>query len=234
MLVFTEPHRHRTRRVVERDESCDQLAERADRWSSSGSASCAGCSTPSGSTSWTEVRAGVVLARAVHRPNSHREHICANLTALGIEPPTLKHSSATPRYAAPFGVLNQYVEDDEDTEEDGGAEPTSGISVLQRRDYQVTDEAAVMAGRAYLRIWPQNGEAAAAADVSHLGRALYQMAHAHGWHSLDAVDGLRPTGGYVAVVRQDGLLGPDPDRWPADLFDGGTERLYQQRDVFGG
>lgn len=87
--------------------------------------------------------------------------------------------------------------------------------------------------RAYLRVWPDDDDVAAAADVSHLGRALYQLAHADGWHSLDQVEGLRPTGGAVAVLQQDELLGPDPDKWPDELFDDDAELLFSQHDVFG-
>jgi hypothetical protein len=70
--------------------------------------------------------------------------------------------------------------------------------------------------------------------VTHLGRALYQIAHAHGWHGLDVVEGLRPTGGAVVVVHQDETLGPDPDEWPEDLFEGDGELLYKQEDVYPG
>lgn len=113
-------------------------------------------------------------------------------------------------------------------------EAPTGVSVLQRRDYRVVDEAAVMAaGRAaYLRVWPDDDEAAAAADVTHLGRALYQLAHADGWHSLDHVEGLRVTAGAVAVIDQDELLRGDPDDWPDDLFDLDGEEIFGQADVY--
>jgi len=104
----------------------------------------------------------------------------------------------------PFGVLHQFAEQDDDDEPADEPEPAAGISVLQRHDYRVTDEAAVMSAgrRAYLDAWPEDDEAAAAADVTHLGRALYQIAHASGWHNLDEVEGLRATGGVVVVVAQ--------------------------------
>ena len=92
----------------------------------------------------------------------------------------------------PFGILHQYTQQDD---EDGAGEehrgPTSGISVLQRHDYQVTDETAVLVAgrRAYLDVWPDDDEAAAEADVTQLGRALYQIAHADGWHDLARVGG---------------------------------------------
>ena len=137
----------------------------------------------------------------------------------------------------PFGVLHQYAEqDDDEAPAEDEPEPAAGLSVLQRHDYQVTDEAAVLSAgrRAYLRAWSEDDEAAAAADVTHLGRALYQIAHADGWHSLDQVEGLRPTGGCVVVVDREETLGPDPDEWPEDLFEGEGELLYKQEDVFPG
>lgn len=144
-------------------------------------------------------------------------------------------------YGFPFDVLQDYAEEDEIDDEPAEvdddaveAEPPVGISVLQRHDYRVTDQAAVLsAGRAaYLRVWPADDEAAAAADVTHLGRALYQVAHADGWHALDRVPGLRPVGGCVRVVDREETLGPDPDEWPEDPFHDGGELLYEQSDLF--
>lgn len=136
----------------------------------------------------------------------------------------------------PFGMLQELVDDrdGEELDDEDDDEPVAGVSVLQRRDYRVVDESAVMdAGRqAYLRVWPDDDEAAAAADVTHLGRALYQLAHADGWHSLDQVEGLRVTAGAVVVVEQDELLGGDPDDWPDDVFEPEGELLYSQADVF--
>jgi uncharacterized damage-inducible protein DinB len=37
-----------------------------------------------------EVRAGVIVAQALHHGNAHRDQICAILTSLGIEPPDLQ------------------------------------------------------------------------------------------------------------------------------------------------
>lgn len=134
----------------------------------------------------------------------------------------------------PFGFLYNLEDEEEDEEEDSEV-LTTGISVLERQDYLVRDEAAVMAAgrRAYLRVYPDDDEAAAASDVTDLGRALYQIAHADGWSSLRDVEGLRPTGGCVRVLRQDDTLGPDPEEWPEELFDDELgEHLYEQRDVF--
>lgn len=91
------------------------------------------------------------------------------------------------------------------------------------------------AGRkAYRRLWPGDDSAAAAADVTHLGRALYQIAHADGWDSLEQVKGLQPVGGVVIVQSSDELLGADPAAWPEDdLFEHDDDRLlYRQDDVF--
>lgn len=131
----------------------------------------------------------------------------------------------------PFGVLHQFVDGEDDPRE-----PATGVSVLQRHDYQVTDEAAVLAAgrRAYLDTWPGDDEAAAAEDVTHVGRALYQVAHTVGWAGLGVVDGLRPTGGAVLVTTQDDVLGPDPDEWPPDLFADAGELVHRQEDVLPG
>ncbi|MGN6610922.1 MAG: hypothetical protein ACTHLJ_04045 [Angustibacter sp.] len=83
-----------------------------------------------------------------------------------------------------------------------------------------------------LHQFEDDDEAAAAADVAHLGRALYQLAHADGWHSLDHVEGLRVTAGAVSVVDQDELLRGDPDEWPDDLFDLDGEEIFGQADVY--
>lgn len=37
-----------------------------------------------------EVRAGVIVAQALHHGNAHREQICAVLTTLGVEPPDIQ------------------------------------------------------------------------------------------------------------------------------------------------
>jgi len=140
----------------------------------------------------------------------------------------------------PLGVLHQFFEDDEEGEEDEedvDEEPSGGVSVLWRSDYVVTDELAVMeAGRqAYRRSTGEADPGAAAAEVTHLGVALYQIAQADGWDSLANTEGLQPTAGTVLVQSSDELLGGDPDEWPQDdLFDYDDGRLlYRQDDIFG-
>jgi hypothetical protein len=118
----------------------------------------------------------------------------------------------------PFEFSDFSAEDDDEAEPDGVSMP--GITVLLRRDYLVADEAAVLAeGRAaYLRVWPDDDEAAAAADVRSLGRALYQVAHADGWDKLEETPGLEPMGGSAQVFPQLDMLPQDPEEWPGDLF----------------
>ena len=141
-------------------------------------------------------------------------------------------------YWFPFGVIHQYMESEEE-ETDGEKDPTTeehslALSVVQRRDYLVTNAEAVLdAGRqAYLRVWPDDTGAAAAADVTHLGRALYQLAHADGWDNLHRTNGLSPVAGVIAVVKPEEPLGPDPDDWVDEVVEEGVEVIYSQADIF--
>ena len=123
----------------------------------------------------------------------------------------------------PFGVLHAYAEDEEeDADEDVPADalpvsqapPASGVtalSVLQRHDLQVTDEAAVLA---------------AAGEVD-LGQALARLARAGGWNALGGEPGLRSTARSVLVVGSAAAPGEEPD-------EEGGELLYSQQDVFPG
>ena len=118
---------------------------------------------------------------------------------------------------------------------DGEKQAAAGISVLQRRDYAVLDEEAVLAtGRAaYRHLWPDDDEATAEADVTHLGRALYHAAHAgEGFADLDQLPGLAPAGGALIVIRQAELLTGSADDWPEQLFDTVGEQLYEMQDVY--
>jgi hypothetical protein len=117
----------------------------------------------------------------------------------------------------PFGVLHTYEEDevvdlgiDLDARDDvpHALPELSGVaevSVLQRHDLQVTDEAAVLA----------------AAGEGDLGQALARLARAGGWSALGGEPGLRSTARSVLVI------GSQHD---ADDEDG--ELLYSQQDVF--
>lgn len=87
--------------------------------------------------------------------------------------------------------------------EDVAAEPTN-VGVLLRRDYRLDDaDALVSAGRAaYADIYSDQPGEAAVADVTHPGRALYQLLHAYGIDGLDQraeEAGLTPRGGTVWV-----------------------------------
>lgn len=137
--------------------------------------------------------------------------------------------------AYPMGALHDLVDDEDDDDEATQTSlPTSGVTVLRRLDFGVESEEAVMrAGRAaYREVWPDDDEQAAAADVTHLGSALYQIAHARSWDALDEVEGLVPTGAATVLLRQDQLLPADPDDWPDDLFEPGGEVLFRQDDVY--
>lgn len=140
--------------------------------------------------------------------------------------------------SGPLGLLFSLVDEDDDEEDDESDEPvaTTGLSILQRRDYRVSDEDSVIArGReAYLRVWPDDTKQEAAEDVTSLGRALYQLAHDAGtWDVLDRLEGLSPAGGSLVVVANEETLGPDPDEWPDELFDHDEDAvIYQQSDAY--
>jgi hypothetical protein len=149
--------------------------------------------------------AAAELAAAI---TAHAEAVTAMTNNAGITevfaaserllPAVLAYADAQFHYTGngfPFGVLHDYAEDGDDVPAADLAleaaargvgeetpEPSVGISVLQRHDFRIIDEAAVIsAGRAaYLRVWPQDDPAAAVADVTSVGRALYQIAHADG------------------------------------------------------
>jgi len=105
----------------------------------------------------------------------------------------------------PFDLVDEDA-DDEDDEDDDEPWPPPGrrLSVESRHEFVVADPEALMAaGRAaYLEVWPDDDEAAAAADVQDLGRALYQVAHAAGWGEFEA-PGLEPTVSEMQVVTHD-------------------------------
>jgi hypothetical protein len=91
--------------------------------------------------------------------------------------------------------------------EDRSAAPDA-ITVMVRRDYGIADPAGLLvAGReAYAEMYPDEPEEAANADVSHPGRALYQMLHTYGVDGLDSraeQAGLAARGGTVWVQAID-------------------------------
>lgn len=211
--------------------------------------------SPDGDNPWTPEGAQRLVSAAERLAGAIRAHADAVASAKGhrdieaifpagdaLLAELLAYADAQFHYAGvefPLGVLHQLA-DEEDDDEDYDNEmaeprPTSGLSILRRHDFGVTDEAAVLAaGRAaYLRVWPDDSEEDAAADVTTLGRALYQVAHADGWDSLHRVDGLRPLGGLTHVIRQEELLSVEPDDWAADVFATEGEVICEQFDVWG-
>lgn len=102
--------------------------------------------------------------------------------------------------------------------EDRAAAPDS-VTVLVRRDYGLADLVGLLeAGReAYAELYPDEPREAGAADVSHPGRAIYQLLHAFGVDGLDLraeSAGLSPRGGTVWVQAlppgEPGLEAEDP------------------------
>lgn len=92
-------------------------------------------------------------------------------------------------------------------EEDPDALP-SVVGVLVRRDYDLTEtDALLAAGRqAYAELYPGDPMESAVSDVTHPGRALYQMLHAYGVDGFDQraeSAGLLPRGGTVWVQALD-------------------------------
>lgn len=192
--------------------------------------------------------AGEALAAAIRQ---HAEHVASAakhsdvggifkagddlLTAvMGYADAQFEHTGT----AYPLGALHDLVGDEEDEDEDEEDQafvaPASDVTVLRRADFGVEDEDAVMrAGRAaYREVWPDDDEEDAAADVTHLGSALYQIAHARGRDALNDVEGLVPTGAATAVLRQDSLLAGDSDDWPDNLFDQDGDVIYRQDDIY--
>jgi hypothetical protein len=100
--------------------------------------------------------------------------------------------------------------------EDRSAMPDA-VSVLVRRDYGLADSEALLDGGrdAYSELYPDEPREAAVADVSHPGRAIYQLLHAFGVDGMDRRAegaGLLPRGGTVWVQA----LLPDDDGLDAD------------------
>jgi hypothetical protein len=137
----------------------------------------------------------------------------------------------------PLGLVSAWNDDDTD-DVDENPSSASGFAVVQRCDYEVTDEAAILSAgvAAFRKSWPEASEIEAAADVSHLGRALYHVAHEAGtWDALRDTKGLRVTGATTRVAVVETTLGPDPEAWPDDPFDlEEGELIYSVSDVYMG
>lgn len=120
--------------------------------------------------------------------------------------------------------------------EDRGAAPDA-VTVMVRRDYGIADPAGLLvAGReAYADLYPGDPPEAAVADVSHPGRALYQLLHAYGVDGLDnraENAGLAPHGGTVWVQ---GLVPGDAETLVDDPFGVADEDMliYRLDEVIG-
>lgn len=135
----------------------------------------------------------------------------------------------------PLGFLHDLAEgDDEEEQPDEESEIGSGLSVLSRQLFVLTDEeAALAAGRAaYTELWPEDPPTAATEDVTHIGRALYQYGHLNGWDNVRKMPGLSPTGAAMVVLAHEDLLRGDPDQWPDDPFHVEAAVIYSQSDVY--
>jgi hypothetical protein len=116
--------------------------------------------------------------------------------------------------------------------EDQAAAPDA-VTVMVRRDYGIGDPAGLLlAGReAYADLYPDDPGEAATSDVSHPGRALYQMLQAYGVDGLDSrarTAGLAPRGGTVWVQE---LAPDDADSIADDPFGvADEERLIYRLD----
>lgn len=155
----------------------------------------------------------------------------------------LRYAEAQADYTGigyPLETLYRLLEDEEfegggDALGEEGADGGEVVSVLQRHDYAIVDAAAVMAaGRAaHRRSWSEGDESATGAQVTNVGNALYELAHADGWDSLDRVAGVRPVGGTVLVTSTQHTLAGGPETWPSDLFTPKGRPLFRQDDVYG-
>ena len=132
----------------------------------------------------------------------------------------------------PFGPLHDFAEEDEEDGDEQEAVVGNGLSILSRQDFILTDEkAALAAGRAaYEAVCPEDPSTAAAADVTHIGRALYQYAHLNGWDKVKEMPGLVPTGAVTVVHVHEELLRGHPDEWPDEPFTIDAPVIYSQRD----
>ena len=202
-------------------------------------------------TAWTPESTALLTAAAENLQHAVGEHTRAMIAAAGDDEAVFRASEELltvlvaygtaqaehTGYGFPLLALEQFVDEEDDDEEGEQQErdqPVEVVSVVQRHDYEVVDADAVLAaGRAaYLRVHPDDTDDQAAADVNHLGRALYQLAHADGWGSLAEADGLDPIGGVIAATRQATPLGPDPDDWIDAVVDDTDDLLHAQDDVY--
>lgn len=142
----------------------------------------------------------------------------------------------------PFGILEERGGDEEDDDEDDDREPqpTSFVSVLQRADYAVLDEETLVAAARLTFLENRPGESAenAQSQVSHMGAALYELAHANGWDSLEDVPGLTPMGSIIQVLEPlepiEFSEGPSETEEPDPGFSVGGLVLYTEQNTYVG
>lgn len=138
--------------------------------------------------------------------------------------------------AFPFGALRDLADEQDDADE--YAEDVvvgDGISIVSRRDFVVVDEEQVLSeGRsAYRSVMPSQSPIAVDGDVDHVGGALYQFAHVHGWNSLDQMSGLAPVAAITVTYQHSDLLRGEPHKWPESPFILDGPVVYTHADVYG-
>jgi hypothetical protein len=140
---------------------------------------------------------------------------------------------------APFSLLEDEDEDDTDEAEHTSVDSAHDkISLLVRRDFQLTSEPELIAaGRAaYSQVSAEDAVDLDIDDVDDLGRALFQIVQAGGIDALSDVEGLEPVSGIVLAVSRDELMTEeDLDELiddPTELFAGEGEVLYSQAEVW--
>ncbi|MGH1564414.1 hypothetical protein [Mumia sp. DW29H23] len=121
----------------------------------------------------------------------------------------------------PFAIIEEDVdaEDGHDHVHDGtplGDQEVTGVTVLQRMDYRITDPQAVIAAGVVAQ---KAGADEIEGPVTDLGEALYALAHSRGiggWSQLAETSGVVPVAQVTLAVANEGLLPTDPDEWPED------------------
>ncbi|QMW66457.1 hypothetical protein H4N58_00200 [Mumia sp. ZJ1417] len=124
----------------------------------------------------------------------------------------------------PFAIIEEDEGGDDGHDHDDAAhdgapiddQDVTGVTVLQRMDYRVTDPRAVVAAGAVAQ---RLSDGEIEGPVTGVGEALYALAHSHGlggWSRLAETSGIEPVAHVALAVANDGLLPSDPDEWPDD------------------
>lgn len=138
---------------------------------------------------------------------------------------------------------NQYLaprwpEDDDETTGEEETQEVGVVSIVQRADYGVVDEDAVMAAarEAWVRNHPGSTAEDAEENIDHLGAALYELAQADGWASLEEAPGLVPLGSVaqallpVSALELSGEETPDTTPNPGFGVDGAV--IYTEENIY--